>query len=69
MLDEAIEETRLGPNRILVTIATSDMEFLKRAIRNGHVASLDYATQEAIRRYLEWLPKSTEEKKKAFGNV
>jgi len=63
-------ETEPGPNQILVNLAQSDMDDLRRAVRNGLVRDVDYAVQEAIRLYLsQWLPKYVETKEKTLGNV
>jgi hypothetical protein len=62
--------TDLRPNQIVLSLAQSDLNDLAKAARNGLVRDVDYAVQEAVRRYLsEWLPKYVEAKEKTLGNV
>jgi len=70
MLGNGFEASRLTSEQVLVTLAGSDIEDLKRAVKLGRVSSLEFAVGEAVRVYLrEWLPKYLETKQDTFGNV
>ena len=70
LLGKGLEAGQLRSDQILVTLATSDLDDLKRAVKLGRVSSVEFAVVEAVRMYLkEWLPKYLETKESIFGNV
>jgi len=68
-LEFGLASTDPGSTRIVAVLAQRDLDDLKRAVRNGWIRDVDYAINEAIRKYLEWLLSSAEARQKTLGNV
>src|SRR2546427_3330323 len=67
ILGKGLEASGLDTNQVVVTLASGDMDDLKRAVKYGRVSSLEFAVVEAVRTYLkEWLPTYLQTKEKTL---